>query len=90
MQSRGGASGSSLLLPCRINIVVVSIAKGREARAVTSSIAEQFWKEGQRRVNPAGGKHAEVDLTFVSSSAEALKTVTRTLLLYRSSTRLFA
>ena len=61
------------------------MAVGRDARAVTSAMAEQFWKEGQQRVNGDLGKQtdAEVDITYVPNKADALKSLSRALLFYR-------
>ena len=49
-------------------------------------MAEQFWKEGQQRVNGEFGKQtsAEVDVTYVPNKADALKSLSRALLFYRS------
>lgn len=49
-------------------------------------MAEQFWKEGQHRVNPESGGQlrADADVSYVLSSAEALKSLSKSLLHYRS------
>ena len=69
-----------------MNLIVVNVATGRDARAVSSAMAEQFWKEGQQRVNGESGKQAdaEVDITYVPNKADALKSLSRALLFYRS------
>ena len=66
--------------------MVVNTATGRDARAVTSAMAEGFWREGQQRVNPGSEQpaNADMDVSFVSNTSEALKSLTRALLLYRS------
>ena len=70
---------------CRINVIIVNPATGRDARAVTASMAEQFWKEGQQRVSPesAAQSTADADVSYVPSSLEAIKFLTRALLNYR-------
>ena len=68
-----------------MNLIIVNVATGRDARAVTSTMAEQFWREGQQRVNGESGQQAsaEMDITFVPNNADARKTLSRALLFYR-------
>ena len=48
-------------------------------------MAEQFWKEGQQRVNGEAGKQveAEVDITYMPNNTDALKSLSRAFLFYR-------
>ena len=52
---------------------------------MTTSLAEQFWEEGQERVSPepAGRCSAEADIVYVTGHAEALKLLTRLLTAFR-------
>lgn len=72
-------------LMCRMLLIVVNTVIGRDARAVTTSMAEQYWREGQQRVNHSSGGHAtaEMDVSYAVTHADALKTLNRALLLYR-------
>lgn len=67
-------------------IIVVSSAKGQQARAVSEAMAEGTWREMQAKL--AGGEISSIpvptmDISFKSSQAEALKALNRSLLNFR-------
>ena len=66
-------------------MIVVNLATGRDARAVTPSMVEQYRREGQQRVHRITGRRdaVEMDVSFAQTEPDALKELARALLLYR-------
>jgi hypothetical protein len=66
-------------------MVMVNPATGRDARAVTGSMVEQSWKEGQERVqeDPFLRSTIDADVSYAPTSAIAHTTLTKALLQYR-------
>ena len=74
----------SLLLG-RVQVIVIHAANTRDNRGVTSSLAEQFWAEGQAHIHPEPADRVTVegDILNTIGKPEALKLLTKSLVLFR-------